>query len=130
MTIETAMMLAFLIVTGLSVWKFYMFFPSKPLSDDDTNSASLDELTDIMLHVIRTRHRPDAPLDTPKLLEHMSAHPRFDKEHYWRFNENKLNQLLRRFYAMHPETSSIPDIYRRHCQSDQPQKENDADHDR
>ena len=114
MNIETAMMLAFLIVTGLSVWKFYMFFPNKPLPDDDTNEASQEELTQIMLDTIVRHHSPENPLDTPKLLELMTNHPNFDREHYWRFNHNKLNQLLQRYYIRHPATGSIPDIYRQH----------------
>ncbi len=112
MDIETVMMLAFLIVTGLSVWKFYMFFPNKPLPDDDTDEASQEKLTRIMLDAIEKHHTQDNPLDTPKLLEHMTAHPDFDREHFWRFNHNKLNQLLQRYYIRHPETGSIPDIYR------------------
>ena len=114
MSIETGMMLAFLIVTGLSVWKFYAFFPTKPLPDDDTDETSLEELTNLMLNVIKHHHTPENPLDPPRLLEHMTRHPSFDKEHYWRFNQNKLNQLLQRYYIHHPKTGSIPDIYRHH----------------
>jgi len=121
MDIETGMMIAFLTVTRLSVWKFYHFFPNKALPDDDTDEASREELTGLMLEVIKKHHRPDAPLDAPKLLEHMTAHPSFDREHYWRFNQNKLNQLLQYYYIRHPETGSIPDIYRHHTQNAQKQ---------
>ncbi|GEM_PF-462190 len=114
MSIEAGMMIAFLIVTGLSVWKFYMFMPTKPLPDDDTNEESLDELTELMVECITCHHTPQTPLDAPKLLEHMTNHERFDHEHYWRFNQNKLNQLLQRYYIKNPGTGSIPDIYRHH----------------
>jgi len=44
-------------------------------------------------------------------VETIIRHDAFYTEHDWRFNRNKLNQLLRRYYAFCPDTGSIPAIY-------------------
>lgn len=111
MTVETIMMIAFIAAVTLSAWKLYQFVPTKPLPDDDSDEASKEELTQLMLTVIEKEHTPAAPLNEKELFEYIVTHEAFDKEHYWRFNQNKLNQLLRRYYAHCPETGSIPEIY-------------------
>jgi hypothetical protein len=111
MSIQTMMILGFVVVTALSLWKLYHFMPTKPLPDDDSDEASKEELTHLMLTVIEQQHTPEKPLDEKRLFEQMIAHETFDKEHYWRFNPNKLNQLLNRYYLHHPDTGSLPAIY-------------------
>lgn len=111
MSLETVMMIAFAAMFILSMWKLYSFIPSKALPDDDTNEASKAELTTLMLEVIDKEHRHEAPLSEQELLRCIIEHEAFDKEHYWRFNQNKLNQLLRHYYTIYPHTNSIPAIY-------------------
>lgn len=118
MSIQIIMMTAFLAALALSVWKLYHFMPMKPLPDDDTDEASKEELTKLMLTVIKDRHTPEMPLDEKALFEYIVKHEAFDKEHYWRFNENKLNQLLRRYYALYPHTGSLPAIYEQISKTD------------
>lgn len=111
MSIQTMMLIGFIVVTALSVWKLYHFMPMKPLPDDDTDEASKEELTELMLTVIEQRHTPEQPLDEKALFEYIVTHEAFDKKHYWRFNPNKLNQLLNRYYILNPDTGSLPAIY-------------------
>lgn len=111
MTIETIMLIAFLAATVLSAWKLYQFMPTQPLPDDDSDDASKEELTQLMLTVIEREHSHEAPLDEQALFKYIVTHEAFDKEHYWRFNQNKMNQLLRRYYLHFPETGTIPAIY-------------------
>ncbi len=113
MSIETIMMIAFIAGLGLALWKLYAFMPTKPLPDDDSDEASKEELTHLMLQVIENEHREQTPLDEKALFEYIVSHEMFDKTHFWRFNQNKLNQLLQRYYLRNPETGSIPDIYRK-----------------
>lgn len=111
MSIETIMMITFVAALVLSMWKLYKFMPTKPLPDDDSDEASKEALTRLMLSVIEKEHTADTPLDEQALFEKIVAHEAFDKAHYWRFNQNKLNQLLQRYYLHHPETGTIPAIY-------------------
>lgn len=113
MSIESIMMIAFIAGLGLALWKLYAFMPTKPLPDDDSDEASKEELTHLMLQVIEKEHCEEAPLNEKALFEYIVAHEMFDKTHFWRFNQNKLNQLLRRYYLKNPETGTIPDIYRK-----------------
>jgi hypothetical protein len=41
----------------------------------------------------------------------MKAHPDFDHEHFWRFNPNKLNNLIVRYFLKHPHASTLEHIY-------------------
>ena len=36
----------------------------------------------------------------------------FDSQKYWRFNKNRLNQLLNAYYIENPDTNTIEDIYK------------------
>ena len=102
--IEIAMMVAFVLALGLSLWKVYMFVPNKPLEDDDKNEASTEELTKLLhicLHEIE-----DECLEIERVFEQIVQHERFDKKHFWRFNENRLRQLLEVEYIKHHLTDT------------------------
>ena len=88
MSIETIMIIAFIAGLGLALWKVYAFFPSKPLEDDDTTPETLRKLTSIMIEV----HQPN--MSHEALFEAMRQHPKFDEKKFWRFNHNKLHQLV------------------------------------
>jgi hypothetical protein len=36
----------------------------------------------------------------------------FDSEHFWRFNQNKLKQILNRYYLENKDVSSLEDLYK------------------
>jgi hypothetical protein len=101
------MMGTFIIALILSLWKIYKFLPNKQLADDDNTPESFEQLTNIMLDVIRSS---DAPLSHKELYIAMISHNNFDNKHFWRFNENKLHQLLRRYYIQN-NLNSIEEIH-------------------
>lgn len=105
---STLMMLFFLLVLFISIWKIYVFLPKKELLDDDRTKESQDELLKITLHVIESS---DGNLSVAELFKEIKEHSSFDKNHYWRFNQNRLNQLLSSYYLKYPHTKSIADIY-------------------
>jgi len=104
---STLMMIFFVIFMILSIWKIWAFMPNKELKDDDTTKESQEELLDIILDVIK---RAENSLTPSELHEKVKEHERFDKEHYWRFNLNRLNQLLNLHYLNNPHLNSIDDI--------------------
>ncbi len=104
--IEIGMMVAFILGVGLSGWKLYAFMPSKPLVDDDTNQDSTQTLKQIMYESISK-----GALEEEDLVEEMKSHPLFEKEHFWRFNLNRLRQLLGSHYIEHPEHQNIHHIH-------------------
>ena len=106
---STLMMIFFIIFLVISIWKIYAFLPNKELSDDDTTQASQEELIALILSVIK---KSDGKLNTAELFQKVKADESFDKEHYWRFNQNRLNQLLTHYYIENPHTKSIEDIYK------------------
>jgi hypothetical protein len=111
MDIETIMIIAFAVALIISIWKIYVFLPKKQLEDDDTTKEATEKLTDITIRSIIEGHEKNGSMTHKELFEHISSHKDFDKEHFWRFNQNRLNQLLRSYHLRHPHTSSLKDIY-------------------
>ena len=105
---QTLMMIFFIIAFVISMWKIYAFLPNKALVDDDTTEASQEELLNLVLSVIK---KNNGELTTSELCEKIKSDTAFDKKHFWRFNQNKLNQLLTHYYTEHPETQNIKGIY-------------------
>ena len=106
---STWMMIAFVAGMVLSIWKMYPFLVNRTLEDDDTGEDAHNALVELMHKVLQDEEK--AP-DAKELHEKMTNHADFDKEQFWRFNLNKLNQLLYRHYAEYPHLSSIGDIHK------------------
>ena len=107
-TVSTWMMIAFIVGLLLSAWKMYSFMPTKTLKDDDTGEDTYEILVDIMHSVLQNFE--DAP--EPKALhDAMKKHENFDEKKLWRFNENKLKQLLNKHYLLNEHLKSIEDIH-------------------
>jgi hypothetical protein len=106
---STWMMIAFVIALGGGIWKVYAFMPTKTLADDDTGEDAHEHLVSVMHKVLEDED------ETPTLHElhqKMTNHEHFDKERHWRFNPNKLNQLLNKHYIKNPHLNSIEDIHK------------------
>jgi len=95
-TLESGMLGAFIVALGLSSWKMVAFLPSKPLADDDTTTQSVELLEKIMVECNQDGMSEEI------LLEAMIAHAEFDQNHFWRFNLNKLQQLIRAYRLKDP----------------------------
>lgn len=106
---STWMMIFFIIILVVSIWKIYAFLPNKELADDDTTEESKKDLTNIMLNAIK---HSDGKLSVDQLLVKLEESEEFDSQRYWRFNKNRLNQLLNAYYTEHPHTQSIEDIHK------------------
>ena len=111
-TIEWMMLAAFVAALGISLWKVYAFLPNTPLHDDDTTEEATQKLTALMVRCIVELGDARRPLDTQSLFECMRKHEAFDREHFWRFNPNRLNRLIVRYFTLHPHVSSLEHIYR------------------
>lgn len=105
-TVEIMMMAAFVLALIFSGWKLYAFMPTEALKDDDTTPASKEALEKIMYEAIR-----GGALEEEILLHKMKEHPHFDKKHFWRFNQNRLRQLLKSHYLKHPGHQNIRHIH-------------------
>jgi len=88
---SSIMMVVFVFAFIISMWKIYAFLPNKQLTDDDTTAQAQAELLKIIL-----KHLDKENLNTKELVEKVKNDEEFDKEHFWRFNENKLIQILNR----------------------------------
>jgi len=105
---STWMMIAFVVGTILSIWKMYPFLVNKTLEDDDTGEDAHHALVEHMHKVLlELKEAPSAK----ELHEKMINHPEFNKEKFWRFNENKLNQLLQRYFSENEGMNTIKDIH-------------------
>jgi len=104
----TIMMISFIVMLAASIWKIYAFLPNKALKDDDTTKSSHKELESLILSVIKENK---GALSPQELCTKVQQHTNFDKEHFWRFNQNKLNQLLNQYYFKNTEINNIEDIY-------------------
>lgn len=85
---STLMMIFFILSFIISMWKIYPFLKTTTLKDDDTTKESQEELISLV-----KKHMQEG-MSSKKLLELIKNDEDFDKDHYWRFNENRLNQLL------------------------------------
>jgi len=108
LSISTWMMILFIAGMILGIWKLYKFMPTKKLKDDDTGEEAHQFLVDVMNQVLKEME------DVPTLNElhkKMTEHEKFDEERFWRFNQNKLNQLLNKHYVRNKHLTSIKDIH-------------------
>jgi len=105
-SIEIAMMTAFALAMGLGIWKVRAFMPTEQLQDDDTTKAAKEMLMMILYDVIS-----EGVLEEETICIRMREHELFESEHFWRFNQNRLRQLLNAHYLVYPEHQNIDDIY-------------------
>jgi len=106
---STIMMIFFIIALVISIWKIYAFLPNKELEDDDTTDHVQAKLLRLMLKVIKENK---GKLTNEELFFKMQEDEDFNSEIFWRFNHNKLNQLLNKYYIQNQNTSSILEIYK------------------
>jgi hypothetical protein len=107
-SISTLMMIFFIIFMIISIWKIYAFLPNKQLEDDDTTPEATKDLMHLMFSVIKENK---GELTKDELFSKMQEHEEFNSQRYWRFNLNRLNQLLQKFYIDNQDASDIYDIY-------------------
>ncbi len=105
---STLMLIFFIIFLILSIWKIWAFLPNKQLQDDDRTEESEKELLRVMFKVIKENR---GELTNQELFVKMEEDETFDSQLFWRFNLNRLNQLLISYYQNNPDTSSIKEIY-------------------
>ena len=105
---STWMMIAFVAGMILSIWKMYPFLVNRTLEDDDRGEDTHNLLVEIMYDVLK--ESKDVP-SINELHDAMKAHEKFDEKKLWRFNPNKLNQLLNKHYLQNEHLNSIEDIH-------------------
>ena len=108
-SLSTWMMVAFVAFMIAGIWKIYAFLPTKQLADDDKTAESEHEIVKLMLNVIK---KNEGKIDSKELFIKMQEDENFDSKLFWRFNHNRLNQLLSKYYILNPKCSSIKDIYK------------------
>jgi len=106
---STWMLLFFVLFLFVSLWKISAFLPNKPLEDDDTSQEAAELLEQIMLKIIVQKK---GKLTLDELFVEISKDEAFDAKRFWRFNRNKLQQLLNTYYAKNTNTATILDIYK------------------
>jgi hypothetical protein len=107
MDISTLMMICFIVALILGMWKVYAFMPNKVLEDDDTTEDAQEILLSLMLETLKS-HTYITTIDELYVL--MIEHKDFNNEKFWRFNKNKLKNILELYYIKNPNTNSISDI--------------------
>jgi cytoskeletal protein RodZ len=100
------MLIFFVVSLVVSIWKIYAFLPNKPLADDDTTKEAQDDLMKLVITVIKENDEIDEKNLYVKVIEHEA----FDSKRFWRFNQNRLNQLLSKYYLQNEDINSIKDI--------------------
>jgi hypothetical protein len=116
LSISTWMMLFFILFMIAGIWKIYAFLPNKQLEDDDKTQEASYELRRLMLKIIREK---EGKLSSQELFLAITENESFDSKLFWRFNQNRLNQLLNQYFIEHPHAKSIEDIYKNNLVSTQ-----------
>ena len=91
--LSTWMMIFFILSLTISIYKIYPFLTNIQLEDDDTTKHAQEKLINVVQKYItkEAQHK-----NSKELLVLIKNDEEFDKELFWRFNENKLNQLRRK----------------------------------
>ena len=105
---STWMLIFFILFLVMSIWKIWAFLPNKQLADDDKTEESENELKNLMLKVIQDKK---GEIDEKELFFGMNEDENFNSELFWRFNHNRLRQLLNVYYMQNPNTQNIKEIY-------------------
>ena len=87
-------MIVFIFAFIISMWKISPFLQTRTLVDDDTTPEAQAELLKLVLKHLGNEDKKT--VNTKELLERIKNDEGFNKEHFWRFNQNKLNQLLKK----------------------------------
>jgi len=106
--ITTWMMIFFIILLVVNMWKIYAFLPNKTLEDDDTTKESHNELIAL---VLKTIQKSGGEVTLNELFDSITDSAEFDSKHYWRFNHNRLKKLLEQYYLENKDIYTIEDIY-------------------
>lgn len=109
LTTSTWMLIFFILFLITSIWKIWAFLPNKQLVDDDKTEESEHELNSLMLKVIK-EHQGE--IDERELFIQMTENENFNSELFWRFNLNRLKQLLNAHYINNPNAYNIGTIYK------------------
>jgi len=105
---STWMLLFFIFFLIISILKIWAFLPNKQLVDDDTTEEATLELQRVMLNIIQEKK---GKIDEKELFLAMTQDENFNSQLFWRFNLNRLKQLLNAYYLNNPQTKTIEDIY-------------------
>jgi len=108
LTTSSWMLIFFVALLTVSIWKIYAFLPNKQLKDDDTTKESQEELLGVILKAIKECR---GEVSREELFAKVKSDETFDEKKFWRFNQNRLNQLLSHYYLQNPHTKNIADIY-------------------
>lgn len=90
--LQTIMMVSFLLAAALGMYKFYVLFEKQDSSGVDIKTIE-NELAEIVEAVLK-----EGEVEKSALYDAVISHERFDKERYWNFNQNRLNQVLDLLY--------------------------------
>ena len=102
------MLIFFILFLVMSIWKIWAFLPNKQLADDDKTEESENELKSLMMKVIKENK---GEIDEKELFLLMSKNESFNSELFWRFNLNRLKQVLNVYYMKNPNIQDIKGIY-------------------
>ncbi|DAB27646.1 MAG: hypothetical protein A2513_01935 [Sulfurimonas sp. RIFOXYD12_FULL_33_39] len=105
---STLMMIFFILLLVVSIWKIYAFLPNRQLQDDDTTREATEQLENLMIKIIKQNA---TALDNKELFSLMLEDNDFDKKKFWRFNQNRLNHLLSHYFLQNPHVKNIEDIH-------------------
>jgi len=106
---STIMMIFFIFSLLVSLWKIYPFLRMKQLKDDDTTQEAQKQLKELMIKVIKKKH---GNTTEDELFIAMQEDEAFNSKLFWRFNLNKLKQLLNSHYIKNSNINNIQDIYK------------------
>lgn len=111
--LEIFMLITFLVLFVLSIWKLKPFLSTKELKDDDRTPESIEILYGYIFEVLK--HESDITIE--ELFESIISLESFDKEHFWRLNPNRIRLLVNEFYAKNPEVQTLKEMYKFQQQS-------------
>ena len=116
-TIEIIMLITFLFLFVLSIWKLKPFLSTRELKDDDRTPHSIELLYGYIFEVLESVLVNKEDVTIEELFEMIISLENFDKEHFWRLNPNRIRLLVNEFYLKNPEVHTLKEMHKFHKQT-------------
>lgn len=115
MSTQYLMMIAFLLLFSISIWKLQAFFSTKELVDDDRNEVSINLLYGYIYQVLQNSDAPNT-LNMQELYEKVIQLNDFDTKHFWRLTPHRILNMVNEFYVVNEvdDLASMLGVLRAH----------------
>lgn len=109
--VDLIMAILFILFVLAFLYKLKPFLSSKELKDDDRTPESIQELYSYIATVLQehfSQQKKEPSIED--IFNAITKLDRFDSEHFWRLNANRIRVMVQDFYAQHDDINTLEDM--------------------